>query len=176
MRQEIRLTGSGGQGVILSGIILTHALGIYEGKEVAQTQSYGPESRGGACRAELVVDDKKIDYIKVNKPDYYLAYNQIGFDKYSNSLLEDTYILVDSTFVKNIDGKYKSIHRINASKIAEDNLKILVSNLVLLGAFAKTSNLVSYNSLEKAVKDVIDEKYHDLNIKALELGYKDVDK
>jgi len=176
MRNEIRISGFGGQGVILSGIILTHALGMYGKKEVAQTQSYGPESRGGACKTEIVFSDKKIDYMKVDNPDYFLAFNDLSFKKYKDNLSENSYVLIDRTFIKNADAnKFRELHGIHATKLAEEKLKGIVANIIMLGALAKTANIVLYESLEKAIKDIVDDRFYQININALELGYKEVE-
>jgi 2-oxoglutarate ferredoxin oxidoreductase subunit gamma len=176
MRKEIRISGFGGQGVILSGIILTQALGIYENKRVAQTQSYGPESRGGSCKSEIVFSDTEIDYMKVDSPDYFLAFNEISYKKFLPVLVKDCYILIDQTFIKEINPEYKNIHKIFATRIAETKIKNIVANLVMLGAFARTSNVVSYESLQKAVKDIAPSAFYQMNLDALEIGYKEVDK
>ena len=101
-RYEIRLSGSGGQGLILIGIILAEAIGVYEGLNVVQTQSYGPEARGGASKAELVVSDEEIDYPKPQKVDLLLAMNQASCDLYYRDLKEEGKLLLDSTFVSQV--------------------------------------------------------------------------
>ena len=88
-RYDIRLSGSGGQGLILMGIILAEAIGIYDGKHVAQTQSYGPEARGGSSKAEIVVSDEEIDYPEGLKLDLLLAMNQKSCDDYYMDLKPD---------------------------------------------------------------------------------------
>jgi len=176
MGKELRIAGSGGQGVILASIILTQAIGIYEGKEVAQTQSYGPESRGGACRAELIISDNKIDYMKVSKPDYFLVFNEVSFTKYKDDLYDGSYILIDKTYLKDLIDDYKQVFKISATELAEKKLKGFVANLIMLGALAKTSDIVSYDSLKKAIKDVVSDEYTDINLEALELGYREVEK
>jgi len=176
MRKEIRISGFGGQGVILSGIILTQALGIYENKKVAQTQSYGPESRGGACKSEIVFSDTDIDYMKVDNPDYFLAFNEISYKKYISTLSKDCYILIDQTFISETNLEFKNVHKIYATKLAETKLRGIVANLVMLGAFAKTSNVVSFESLQKAVQDIVPPAFCKMNLDALEIGYKEVDK
>jgi 2-oxoglutarate ferredoxin oxidoreductase subunit gamma len=176
MRKEIRISGFGGQGVILSGIILTQALGLYENKKVAQTQSYGPESRGGACKSDIVFSDAEIDYMKVDNPDYFLAFNELSYKKYLPVLSKECYILIDQTFIKEVNPEYKNIHKIEATKLAEAKLRGIVANLVMLGAFARTSNVVSYASLEKAVQDIVPPAFYQMNLDALGIGYKEVDK
>lgn len=101
-RYEIRLSGSGGQGLIVAGIILAEAAGIHDGKYVCQTQSYGPEARGGASKAEVVISEEEIDYPKAIKPDVLLAMNQKACDAYFFDMKPDGMLVVDSTFVKQL--------------------------------------------------------------------------
>jgi 2-oxoglutarate ferredoxin oxidoreductase subunit gamma len=99
-RYEIRLTGSGGQGLILAGIILAEAAGLHDGKFVCQTQSYGPEARGGASKAEVVISDFEIDYPKAIQPDVFLAMNQTSLDAFISDMKPDGLLLVDADLVK----------------------------------------------------------------------------
>src|SRR5512136_1515261 len=101
-RYEIRLSGSGGQGLILMGIILAEAIGVYDGKYVAQTQSYGPEARGGSSKAEVIVSDEEIDYPKAIRLDLLLAMNQRSCDDYYKDLKPGGILIVDSTYVTQI--------------------------------------------------------------------------
>src|SRR4030067_2936172 len=101
-RYEVRLSGSGGQGLILMGIILAEAIGVYEGKFVAQTQSYGPEARGGSSKSEVIVSEEEIDYPKAMKPDLLLVMNQKSCDDFFPDLKPEGILIVDSTFVTQI--------------------------------------------------------------------------
>src|SRR5574340_1233937 len=101
-RYGIRLAGSGGQGLILAGIILAEAAGIYDGKYVCQTQSYGPAARGGASKAEVVISDAEIDYPKAIQPDVLLALNQASLDKYLADLKPGGVLLVDADLVREV--------------------------------------------------------------------------
>jgi len=101
-RYEIRLSGSGGQGLILMGIILAEAIGIYDGKYVAQTQSYGPEARGGSSKSEVIVSDEEIDYPKAMSVDLLLAMNQKSCDEFYPDLKPEGLLIVDSTFVTQV--------------------------------------------------------------------------
>ncbi|MGA9756425.1 MAG: 2-oxoacid:acceptor oxidoreductase family protein [Desulfobaccales bacterium] len=101
-RYEVRLAGSGGQGLILAGIILAEAGGIYDGKFVCQTQSYGPEARGGASKAEVVISDAEIDYPKAIQPDVLLAMNQKSLDAFIVDLKPGGLLLVDADLVKEV--------------------------------------------------------------------------
>src|SRR4030042_1605693 len=101
-RYEIRLSGSGGQGLILMGIILAEAIGIYDGKYVAQTQSYGPEARGGSSKSEVIVSDEEIDYPKAMRLDLLLAMNQKSCDEFYPDLKPQGMLIVDSPFVTQV--------------------------------------------------------------------------
>jgi 2-oxoglutarate ferredoxin oxidoreductase subunit gamma len=149
---------------------LTYAIGLYEGLEVAQTQSYGPEARGGACQAGVVVSDEPIDYVKVDVPDDLIILNEAAFRKYVPLAGEGSLILVDSTLVDVPAGLARNLHALSATRLAEDRLQRFVANMVLLGAFSKVSNIVSLDSLVKAVADVVPPRFHDVNIQALRLG------
>ena len=135
-RYEIRLSGSGGQGLILMGIILAEAVGIYDGKFVAQTQSYGPEARGGSSKAEVVVSDEEIDYPKAMKPDLLLAMNQKSCDEFYPDLKPDGIVIVDSTFVRQIPTP--KAFQVPFTRIAREKFKReVVANIIALGALTQ---------------------------------------
>jgi 2-oxoglutarate ferredoxin oxidoreductase subunit gamma len=168
-RYEIRLSGSGGQGVIIAGIILAEAAGIYDGKRVCQTQSYGPEARGGASKAEVVISDEEIDYPKAIKPDVLLAMNQKACDAFLFDLKPNGVLIVDSTFVKQLPTT-KAI-ALPFSQIARVRLgKEMAANIVALGALAQLTGAVSLKGLEAAVLSRVPRGTEELNKKALEAG------
>ena len=175
MRKEIRLAGFGGQGVILSGLILAVAAGIHEDKEVAQTQSYGPESRGGACRAEVVISDEEIDYIKPMDPDVLVAMSQPALDRYLGEVDSGrAAVLVDSSLVSKVPEGVAHLYPIPVTDIAEFKLgRKVVANMVMLGALSAITGIVSREGLEAAVKSTVPGKTVDLNLKALEEGYQE---
>jgi 2-oxoglutarate ferredoxin oxidoreductase subunit gamma len=168
-RYEIRLSGSGGQGIILSGIILAEALGLYGGKSVAQTQSYGPEARGGASRAEVIVSDEEIDYPKGIKLDLLLAMNQKSCDEYYRDLKDDGVLIVDSTFVTQVPTS-KAI-RIPFTKIAREKFhKEIVANIISLGAITEFMDIISPKAMEAAVLARVPKGTEKLNMDALKAG------
>lgn len=168
-RYEVRLSGSGGQGLIMAGIILAEAAGIYDGKHVCQTQSYGPEARGGASKAEVVISESEIDYPKAMKPDLLLAMNQKACDSYFFDLKPNGTLIVDSTFVKQMPTS-RAI-AIPFTQIARTELKKeMAANIVALGAITKITGIVSLKSLEAAVLKRVPRGTEDLNRKALEAG------
>jgi 2-oxoglutarate ferredoxin oxidoreductase subunit gamma len=175
MRKEARIAGFGGQGVILSGLILSVAAGIHEGKEVAQSQSYGPESRGGACRAEVVISDEQIDYIKPMDPDVLVAMSQPALDRYIDEMdKERAAVLVDSSLVSKLPEGVAHLYPLPMTDIAEFRLgRKIVANMVMLGALSAITGMVSYDALEEAVKGTVPPKTVELNLKALKEGYEE---
>jgi 2-oxoglutarate ferredoxin oxidoreductase subunit gamma len=168
-RYDIRLSGSGGQGLILMGIILAEAAGIYEGKHVSQTQSYGPEARGGSSKAEVVVSDGPIDYPKAMKLDLLVCMTQKACDEYYMDLKPDGILIVDSTLVTQAP-TLKAI-RIPFTKIARERLgKEMVANIVALGAISKLTTIVSSKALEKALLARVPKGTEKLNRDALKAG------
>ena len=119
--------------------MLTQAAGIFQDLQVAQTQSYGPEARGGACRSEIVISDEPIDYIKPVKLDYFLVMSQPAFDKYAPDLDPvKSLVLADSTLVKDGLSNMAKVHTVEATALAEQKLgKPLYANIIMLGALAK---------------------------------------
>jgi 2-oxoglutarate ferredoxin oxidoreductase subunit gamma len=163
------LSGSGGQGIIVAGIILAEAAGIYEGKQVCQTQAYGPEARGGASKAEVVISDGEIDYPKAIKPDLILAMNQKACDSYCHDLKPSGLIIVDGTLVKDLPTP-RAI-ALPFTQIARQDLgREMVANIVALGALATISGVVAVDSLEKAVLARVPAGTEDLNRRALAAG------
>ena len=168
-RYDIRLGGSGGQGLIMMGIILAEAIGVYDGKEVAQTQSYGPEARGGSSKAEVVVSDEEIDYPKAMKVDLLLTMNQKALDEYYQDLKPDGLLIVDSTFVKTVP--VANAVQIPFTRIARDRFKKeMVANIVALGAISELSAIVSKKAIEAAVLARVPKGTEKLNRDALKAG------
>lgn len=170
-RYEIRLSGTGGQGVILAGIILAEATGIYEGKYVAHTQSYGPEARGGASRSDIVISDEEIDYPKVLKPDLLLAMSQRAFDDYYKEIREGGHIIIDSTYVTH--APVPKIYKVPFTKIAQTKFdKPLIANIIALALIAEVSGVVSSGAMREAILSRVPPDARDINEKAFEEGVK----
>jgi 2-oxoglutarate ferredoxin oxidoreductase subunit gamma len=170
-RYEIRLSGFGGQGLILAGIILAEAIGLYEGRYVTQTQSYGPEARGGKSRSEVVVSDEPIDYPKAITVDLLLAMSQDACDTYFRDLKSDGILIVDSTLVK--EPPLSQIVEIPFTEIARKKInKVMVANIVALGAISQFTDVVGTTSLRKAVSTRAPRGTEKMNLKALDAGIK----
>lgn len=170
-RQELRLTGAGGQGLILAGIILAEAA-LYDGKNVVQSQSYGPEARGGASRSEVIISQEEINYPKVDDCDIMLALTQDAADKYINSLKSNGILILDDS-VNNVEDREDiKIYRVPILETASVELnKPMVANIIALGSINELTNLVTRESLEKAVLDRVPRGTEELNKKALGRGF-----
>jgi 2-oxoglutarate ferredoxin oxidoreductase subunit gamma len=170
-RLEIRLAGSGGQGLILAGMILAEAAGIHEGKFVTQTQSYGPEARGGASKSEVVVSDQEIDYPQAMKPDILLCMNQTACDACIFDVQPGGTIIVDSSLVQHLPTT-RAIP-LPFTKIAREEVgREMMANIVALAALITLTGVVSRKSLEDAVLARVPKGTGDLNKKALQAGIK----
>lgn len=170
VRQELRLTGSGGQGLILAGIILAEAA-LYDGKNVVQSQSYGPEARGGASKAEVIISQDTINYPKVNDCDIMLALTQDACNKYINTLKSGGTLIIDSS-VENMPNRDDvNIYSIPILDTATNSLgKPMVANIIALGSIYELTKIVSIESLEKAVCGRVPRGTEELNKMALGAG------
>ena len=168
-RYEIRLSGSGGQGIILMGIILAEAIGIHDGKYVAQTQSYGPEARGGSSKSEVIVSDLEIDYPKVMTPDLLLAMSQKSCDEFYADLKPEGLLIVDSTLVTQLPAF--NAFQIPFTRIAREKFnREMVANIIALGALTQLSTIVSPKAMETSVLARVPKGTEKLNRDALKAG------
>jgi 2-oxoglutarate ferredoxin oxidoreductase subunit gamma len=173
MRQEIRFAGFGGQGIILCGYIAAKAAALYDKKNVVMTQSYGPEARGGACSANVVISDEFIDYPKVVMPQVNVIMSQDAYRIYKNEFNPDTVLIVDADLVniERVVFEKLKVHKIPATKLAEKMGKRVVANIVMLGFFVKATDIIRYSSVKKAVETSVPKGTEKLNLKAFETGY-----
>ena len=170
MKTEVRLSGSGGQGMILAGIILAEAAGVYDGKNVVQTQSYGVEARGGASRAEVIISDEEIVFPEITRPDILLAMNQASVDKFLDSLKEEGVLILDSTQVKNLPVLKSRFYPVPITELAHQAGGGIVANIVALGALIGLTGVASERSLREAVLARVPKGTEELNRRALNLG------
>lgn len=168
-RLEVRLAGAGGQGIILMGIILAEAAGLYEGFFVCQTQSYGPEARGGAAKAEVVISREEIDYPKAIQPDILVAMNQAAADAYGLDLKPGGLLLVNSTLVEDLPSP-KAIALPFTATARQETGRELLANIVALGALVRLSGIVRVASLEQAVRRRTPAGTAEINQRALQAG------
>lgn len=172
IRYELRFSGAGGQGLITAGIILAEAASIIEGKNAVQSQSYGPEARGGASKSEVIISDAPIDYPKATIVDACLAMTQEAADKYANGIKEGGILLLDEDFVHRApEGNFK-VYRLPITRMAKEDIgREIVANVVALGAVIGLTGVVSKDAGEQAVLRKVPEAFKDLNKKAYDLGY-----
>jgi 2-oxoglutarate ferredoxin oxidoreductase subunit gamma len=169
MRVEFRLSGSGGQGLLLAGIVLAEAA-ILDDKNAVQTQSYGPEARGGASKAEVVISDEDIDYPKATDPDYLLALTAESYKTYGPSM-GGGLIIVDSSVPLSAEITARTV-AVPILETARDKIgKKVVANIVALGVIGGLSAAASRMSLEAAVKGRVPKGTEELNLSALRAGF-----
>jgi 2-oxoglutarate ferredoxin oxidoreductase subunit gamma len=169
MRHEIRFSGFGGQGIILSAVILGRAAVMYDNKHAVQTQVYGPEARGGASMSAVIINDDPILYPKVTTPDIYVIMSQEGFEKYGAGAHKNAVMVLDSSLVHSRpDCTY---YEIPATREAKETLgRDIVANIVMLGALVAATGIVSAPALEKAILDSVPKGTEALNVKAMKRG------
>src|SRR6266568_2725390 len=171
-RYELRFSGAGGQGLILAGVIMAEAASIYDGKQAVQSQSYGPEARGGASKSEVIISETAIDYPKATVVDALLALTQEACDKYSSDLREGGVLLVDSDLVKSLPkGNFKTVAFSIINTAKNEVGREIVANIVALGAMVALTGVVTKESAEKAVLARVPEAFIELNKKAFQTGY-----
>jgi 2-oxoglutarate ferredoxin oxidoreductase subunit gamma len=169
-RYEIRLAGEGGQGMILAGIILAEAAAIYDGKQVVQTQDYGPEARGGASKAEVIIGEDEIDYPKVIGADALVAMSQEACDKYFSSIKKGGMLIVDEEKVGRVPTT-RAVKVPITRLAAEATGKVITANVVALGLLVGLSGVVSRAAIEQAVTARAPRGTEDINRAALAAGF-----
>ncbi len=169
-RFEVRLAGEGGQGLILAGVILAEAAAVYDGLNATQTQSYGPEARGGASKSEVVISSEEIDYPKVIEADCLLAMSQEACDKYAGNLRRDGTLIIDSAHVKRLP-LGRSAVRAPITELAEQATgRRLTANVAALGVLVGVTGVVSRQAIEAAVRGRAPKGTEEMNLKALAAG------
>ncbi|HID73847.1 MAG TPA: 2-oxoacid:ferredoxin oxidoreductase subunit gamma [Thermoplasmata archaeon] len=169
MKREIRICGFGGQGVILAGFIVGKAACVFMDYNAVQSQSYGPEARGGAARSEVVISDEKIGYPRPTGVDLFVAIAQEAFDTYKGDVRDDTVVIVDPDLVPHHDIG-RPIYKVRVQKIAEDLGNRIVTNIAMVGAITGIYDLFDEDAMRKAVIDSVPKRFTELNVKAFERG------
>jgi 2-oxoglutarate ferredoxin oxidoreductase subunit gamma len=173
-RFEIRLAGEGGQGMILAGIILAEAAAIYDGKNAVQTQSYGPEARGGASKSEVIIAKGDIDFPEVIDADVLVALSQEACDKFSSNLKKNGILIVDKDKVGRVPTT--SAIKIPITQLAiEVTGKAITANVVALGLLVGMTGVVSKKAIEKAVIARAPKGTEEMNHIALKSGFAEAD-
>src|SRR5271157_261536 len=172
MRIEVRFAGFGGQGIIKSGIIVAAAASIHEDRNAVQTQSYGPESRGGACKSEVVISDDEIDFPKVVEPDVLVVMSQHAYNDYAEDVKAGGTVILDPDMIpreKSLKGL--KIYRVPATKMAEQLGRKIVANIVMIGAFVSITKLMNEEAVKESIKENIPKGTEELNLAAFEKGF-----
>jgi 2-oxoglutarate ferredoxin oxidoreductase subunit gamma len=170
--REIRFAGYGGQGIIRSGYIIGKAASLFDDKFATLNQSFGPEARGGACSAQVVVSGDRVLYPYVTVPHVLVAMSQEGYSKYEPELGEEGLLLIDEDLVhpKPVRGKVE-LYSVPATRFAEELGNRIIANVVMLGFFTAVTGVVSMEAMKKALPGSVPERFLELNIKAFLKGY-----
>ena len=168
---EIKLSGFGGQGIIRMGIILGRAASIFNGKNATLTQSFGPEARGGACSAQLIVSESTILYPYLTAPEILVTMSQEAYDRFEPTLSRDGVLLIEQDLVRaHLPRARISLHSIPATRIAEHMGNRMFANMVMLGFLTAITGLVDKEALRKAVPGFVPDRFLERNLEAMEKG------
>jgi len=175
MRIEILFAGFGGQGIVTAAVIFGKAAAIYGGKHAVQTQSIGPEARGGAARGMVILDDVEILYPKITDPDIYVVMSQDSFDKYGIKAKPDAIMVLDSGLVH--DRPNCTYYEIQASRVAKEELgRVIVANIIMLGALVAATGVIGRDALKQGILTSVPTGTEDLNMKAMTQGFELIEK
>lgn len=170
-RTEIRITGYGGQGVVLSGYIIGRACAVNAGQHATMIQSFGPEARGSACSATLTVSDTEVLYPYVHRPDVFVVMSAEGYEKFGQELKDDGVLIFEKDLVHPTMRAGQAAYGVPSTRIAESLGKAIVQNIVMLGFFAAFASGIGMDSMKKAIADSVPKGTEPFNIKAFESGY-----
>jgi 2-oxoglutarate ferredoxin oxidoreductase subunit gamma len=168
---EVRIAGFGGQGVILAGFIIGKAASLYDQKAATMTQNYGPESRGGACMADVLISEEEIGYPKVKHPDILVALSQEAYAVNVAKVAEGGLVIADNDLVKFDRQPDAQVRMVPATRLAEELGKKLVANIIMLGFFTAQTGLVSPEAMRRAIQSSVPARFTALNLKAFEVGF-----
>jgi 2-oxoglutarate ferredoxin oxidoreductase subunit gamma len=171
-KTEIKLSGYGGQGVIMSASVIGKAAAIFDEKFSTMVQSFGPEARGSSCSATVIVDDHAIAYPYVKHPDVLVVMSQESLTRFGKEIADGAILIVEEDLVK-LDAVPNNarVYPIPATRFAEEIGKKLVTNIVMVGFFTAVTRVISHDAMRSAVLDSIPKGTEDLNMKAFEKGY-----
>jgi 2-oxoglutarate ferredoxin oxidoreductase subunit gamma len=177
MRKDIRIAGFGGQGIILAGIVIGKAAALHDDLNAVQTQSYGPEARGGASKTEVVISDEQIDYPKVQHPDIFVALSQEGLNAYLNDIKDEGTLIIDPDMIKEEDilpfvkEHHITLHKAPVTRTAVEKIGLkIVANIVMIGAITRMTKVVSEEAARQAVAESVPPGTEKKNLEAFEAG------
>lgn len=169
---DIRFSGFGGQGIIKSGTLIGKAASLHDDKFATLTQSFGPEARGGACSAQLVIDKEPVLYPYIVRPEILVSMSQEAYEKFLDDLLPKGILLTDTDLVKpHKIRKDVDMYSIPATRIAEEMGNRIFANVVMVGFFTAITRVVDSEAMKKALPGSVPERFIDINIDAFEKGY-----
>jgi 2-oxoglutarate ferredoxin oxidoreductase subunit gamma len=171
LRKEVLITGLGGQGIVLAGQVLGMAACLKDHLESTLTQSYGPEARGGACSAQVIISDKPIRYPYVRNADILVCMSQTGYDKYRGLLKDDGTLIIDQDMVRSAESTAGGIFPIPATRLAEELGRKMMANIVMLGFVTSVTGAASLEAMLASVADSVPKGTEDTNIAAFSKGY-----
>lgn len=169
-KHEIRLCGSGGQGIMLAGYIIGQAATIFDHKYASHIRDYGPEARGGASRADVVISDEHVAYPFISAPSVLVAMSQQAYEKYLPEKHQNTLVIVDEDLVKPMPSGHRLL-AIPARRIAEELGRVAVANVVVLGFLTAATDIVTVDSMKRSLLAAVPKGTGELNMKAFERGY-----
>jgi 2-oxoglutarate ferredoxin oxidoreductase subunit gamma len=169
---EIRFAGFGGQGIIRSGYLIGKAASLHDGKFATLNQAFGPEARGGACSAQVLIAQDRVLYPYITKPDILVTMSQEAYEKYGSELGDRGMLITDTDLVKTgkVKGKVKH-YSIPATRFAEELGNRIIANVVMIGFFTAITEVVSKEAMKKAIPGSVPDRFLELNLKAFEQGY-----
>jgi 2-oxoglutarate ferredoxin oxidoreductase subunit gamma len=169
-RITVKFGGFGGQGIVLSSVVLGLSA-VYDGKFVAQRASYGSEARGGRCKSEVIISDEEISYPLIDELNFLVVMSQQAYDSYLNEVKESGLMLIDPDMVDSTKKRDEiEILEIPAAITADNLGNRIVANMIMLGALQEKTGVVSKESLEKAIKNSVSKRFHEIDIQAMEAG------
>ncbi len=171
-RTEIKIGGFGGQGVILSGYIIGRAAAIYDGKHATMIQAFGPEARGSACSAQIVVSSEPIAYPYITTPSIMIVMSQEAYTKFSPELAEGGILITEEELVKPHNLRKDLTHfSIPATRFAEELGRKMVLNIVMMGFLTAVTGIVGVEAMRQAVKVSVPKGTDQLNLSAFNKGF-----
>jgi 2-oxoglutarate ferredoxin oxidoreductase subunit gamma len=170
-RTEIRITGFGGQGVILAGHIIGHACAVEGGQHATMIQSFGPEARGSACSATLTVSDREVLYPYIQRPDIFVVMSGEGYEKHAAELKDDGTLIFEKDLVHPEPKPGQRTFGVSSTRLAEEQGRAIVQNIVMVGFFAAVTRIVSRDAMRDAVKSSVPAGTEELNLKAFDAGW-----
>ena len=170
-RTEIRITGFGGQGVVLAGHIIGHACAVSAGKHATMIQSFGPEARGSACSTTVAVSETEVLYPYIGRPDIFVVMSSEGYEKFGNELKDDGILVYEKDLVQVQEKEGQKSYGVSSTRIAEEIGRAIVQNIVMLGFFAAATKIVPIEKMREAVEESVPRGTEELNLRAFDAGW-----